>query len=101
MNHYIFQISPAEGDEIDESATEMVDYKHFIISSQSEYQKQCVSMLSTDKTVFVEGPLNIWMGHKREEYFILKTGRQDLLTSEQLKVEPDEEREGTMRFNFV
>ena len=55
-------------------------------------------MLSNEKTVFVEGPLNLWLGKKREEYFILKTGRQDLMTSEELTVEPDEEREGTVWF---
>jgi len=90
----IIEISSAE--ETEDESSEMVDYKHFIISSQSEYQKQCISMLTTDKTVFVEGPINIWLGKKREEYFILKTGRQDLMACDVLTVQPDEEREGVV-----
>lgn len=74
----------------------MIDYEHFVINSQSEYQKKCIAMLDTDKALYVEGPLNIWLNHAREEYFILKTGREDLLTSDDLKVEPDEEREGVV-----
>ena len=73
----------------------MVDYHQFIVSSQSEYQKACVAALGTeDSTVFVEGPISMWMNHVREEYFILKSGRRGLLSSENLHVQPDEEREG-------
>jgi len=73
---------------------DMLDYKHFIVSSQSEYQKKCTQLLGSGKTVYVEGPLNIWMASQRQEYFVLKTGRQDLITSDEIKIEPDEEREG-------
>ena len=38
--------------------------------------------------------MHIWINHKKENYFVLKTGRGDLKTFEWTKVDPDEEREG-------
>lgn len=71
-----------------------MNYDHFIVSSQSTYQKDCIASLDCKKPLYVEGPLHIWLNHVMEEYFVLKTGRQDLLSSERLKIQEDEEREG-------
>ena len=81
----------------------MIDYKQYVISSQSDYQKECLSALGTDEdaTVFVEGPISLWMNHVREEYFILKSGRHALMSSENLQIQPDEEREGQLVYLFT
>ena len=87
----------SEGQEEEKDNSTMIDYQHYIISSQSEYQKKCLSALDVadeKTTVFVEGPISLWMNHVREEYFILKSARRALVTTENLHVQPDEEREG-------
>lgn len=87
----LIQISPGE-----ENKKMVIDYQHFIVSSQSTYQKQCTATLEASSTVFVEGPISLWMNHVREEYFILKTGRRSLLSTDHLQIAPDEEREGKL-----
>ncbi|XP_065680995.1 evolutionarily conserved signaling intermediate in Toll pathway, mitochondrial-like isoform X1 [Hydra vulgaris] len=87
----VVELSPGYQDEND-----VVNYEHFIISSQTFKQRQYVKLCSSEKTLYVEGPTHIWINHKKENYFVLKTGQGDLKTFEWTKVDPDEEREGVI-----
>ena len=49
-----------------------------------------------EQPLYVEGPVLIWVNHKMEEYFVLKTGKEVLFTTSDAEISGDEEREGNI-----
>lgn len=75
---------------------ELTNYEHFVVSSQTPLQQKYIEMCSVDKPLYVEGPVHIWINHKLEYYFILKTGKKELVSFEEITIDDDEEREGVI-----
>lgn len=74
----------------------MLDYDHFIISSYTSLQKNYMNYCMPTTTIYIEGPTHMWINHKLEYYFIMKTGQGELVSSDDLKIDEDEEREGVV-----
>lgn len=47
--------------------------KSFLIGHQNEQQREFLANHDTSKTLYIEGPFNIWMNHIKEQYFILRS----------------------------
>ena len=47
--------------------------KSFLIGSQNDEQKDFIAKHDTEKTLYIEGPYNIWMNHIKEQYYLLRS----------------------------
>ncbi|KAE8744644.1 hypothetical protein FOCC_FOCC008773 [Frankliniella occidentalis] len=50
----------------------------YIVSGQSPTQQELLAKLPRDETIFVEGPLDLWFGRARINYFMLRSDRTKL-----------------------
>jgi len=81
---------------VENTTSSMVDYQHFLISSQTERQQKYVSLCLAEQTLYVEGPIHIWINHKMEKYFVLKSGRNGFLSDGIHVIDEDEQKEGVV-----
>ena len=56
-----------------QDAEDNVYGKSFLIGCQNEEQREFLATHDTSKTLFLEGPFNIWMNHIKEQYFVLRS----------------------------
>ena len=47
--------------------------KSFLIGFQNEEQREFIAKHDISKTLYLEGPYNIWMNHIKEQYFVLRS----------------------------
>lgn len=90
----ILEISPP----VEDDDSDMINYSHFIISSFTDKQRHYLTCCNPENvSIYIEGPLFIWVNRVMEEYFIMKTGQNELTSiRKKIKVAEDEEREGVI-----